>query len=208
MPPLLPLLLPLVLLAACAAGPVRSAPASVDGLVVVFADDFHSGVILAQGDSPAELLPAGGMGPWVAFHFGERGFITGAAAGGADALRLGVLGGAGGVQADALTWWVHDRGGTDRAQVRVWAFPAAADELAGVRERLRAWVDPEVRPSILAPGSCWHPARRRWTLATNCHDFTADVLAGAGIRLDGTPIRMAAGLRQALDRSWSERDRR
>lgn len=203
------LVLPLLLLlGACAPGAGRAAAPVPAGVLVVFADGFHSGVILARGDSPPELLPPGAARPWTAFHFGERGFITGAEAGAADAARLGLVGGPGGMQVDALGWWVHDRGGTDRARVRVWAFPATAAELDGVRARLRGWVDPAAAAEPLAPGSAWLPSRRRWTLATNCHDFTADILAGAGIRLRGAPIRLAGGLRQALDEAWAERDMR
>lgn len=175
-------------------------------MVVAFVDGFHSGIVLAHAAAPAELLPDGELRPWIAFHFGERRWITGEASGAGDAFRLAIRPGAGGMQVDGLDWWVHDRGGTDTARVRVWAFPVTASALEGVRERLRAWVEPGAQAAELRPGSRWWPTARHWSLTGNCHDFTADILLGAGIRVDRPPIMLAAGMRASLDEAWEAQD--
>lgn len=201
------LILLCVLLAGCVAESRperRSGPP--DGLVVVFADDFHSGIVIARPDAPGELLPAGDARPWTAFHFGERRWITGDASGALAALRLAVLAGEGGMQVDTLDWWVHDRGGTDPTRVRIWVFPVSATALDGLRRRLRAWVAPGAQAQPLRPGTCWWPSAQHWSLTGNCHDFTADVLAGAGILVQRPPIMLADGLRASLDEAWSRQD--
>jgi hypothetical protein len=198
------LVLCLALLVGCAA-PIRP-PGHPDGVVVVFADGFHSGIVLERADVPPRLLPLVAEAPWVAVHFGEQRWISGEADGVLEALRLGLSGGGGGVQVDAIDWWVHDRGGTDTSEVRVWAFPVTRAELAGVRARLDFWIEPDAVRHPLRPGACWWPASRDWTLRTNCHDFTVDLLDGAGIRVGRPPIMWASPLRAALDQAWSERD--
>lgn len=197
------LLIPL-LLAGCARAPM-AAPAA-EALIVVFADGFHSGIVLARADVPAGLLPPQATRPWVAIHFGERRWISGQADGLCDALRLGLSAGEGGVQVDSVAWWVHDRGGTDPARVRVWAFPVARRSLEALTARLDSWIEPEAVQAQLRPGSAWWPSRRAWTLRTNCHDFTADLLSAAGIPVSTPPIMLAEPLRHALDRAWSEAD--
>lgn len=200
------IILGVVLLCGCAAAPRPAQAVLPDGVVVAFVDGFHSGVVLARSAAPAELLPEGELRPWIAFHFGERRWITGQASGAGDAFLLAVRPGAGGMQVDGLDWWVHDRGGTDTARVRVWAFPATAAALEGVRARLRAWVEPGAPPAELRPGTRWWPTVRRWSLTGNCHDFTADILLGAGIRVDRPPIMLAAGMRASLDEAWELQD--
>lgn len=194
-----------VVLCGCAGQP-RPAAAPPAGIVVAFADDFHSGVVVERAAAPAALLPAVARTPWVAFHFGERRWIRGEADGLCDALRLGVCSGEGGVQVDAVPWWVHARGGTDPARVRVWAFPVSAMELAALQARLADWIAPAAVSEALRPGSCWWPARRGWSLRTNCHDFTVDLLHAAGIPVAQPPLMLAAPLRAALDRAWAARD--
>lgn len=202
-----PLVLLLVLLGGCA----RSAPpagliAAPERLLIAFADGFHSGVLLARADAPPELLPPGSTAPWIVYHFGERRWISGEADGVCDALRLAVAPGEGGVQADAVPWWVHSRGGTRRDRVRVWAFPVSAQAMDGVRQRLRAWIAADARPTRLRPGTAWWASVRAWSLRTNCHDFTVDILAGAGIAVARPPVMLAPPLRAALDEAWSARD--
>lgn len=194
-----------VVLCGCAAPPRPGATA--EAMVVAFADDFHSGIVLERAAAPPALLPALVAGaPWIAFHFGERRWIRGEADGICDALRLGVCSGDGGVQVDGVAWWVHARGGTDPSRVRVWAFPLSRAELAALQARLDSWIPPGAAREPIRPGSCWWPARRGWSLRTNCHDFTVDLLQAAGIQVDQPPIMLAAPLRAALDRAWSARD--
>ncbi len=194
-----------VVLCGCAA-PSRPTAVS-DGIVIAFADDFHSGIVLERAAAPPALLPAQvGGAPWIAFHFGERQWIRGEADGVWDALRLGVCSGDGGVQVDGVTWWVHARGGTDPSRVRVWAFPVSSAELASLQARLDSWISPGGDREPIRPGSCWWPAQRGWSVRTNCHDFTVDLLHAAGIQVDQPPIMLAAPLRAALDRAWSARD--
>lgn len=192
------------LLCGCAAHP-RAAPAS-DALIVVFADDFHSGIIMERTEAPAAILPAKAEAPWIVVHFGERRWIRGEADGLCDAVRLGVCSGDGGVQVDAVEWWVHDRGGTERSRLRVWAFPVSRAQLAGLRARLDTWFAPGAVREPIRPGSCWWPSSRGWSVRTNCHDFTVDLLVGAGIVVDRPAIMLAGPLRAALDRAWSELD--
>lgn len=187
------------------AGPSRPA-AVAEATVVAFADGFHSGVILERAQAPPDLLPASAGLPWVAFHFGERRWIRGEADGLCDAVRLAACSGEGGVQVDAVPWWVHDRGGTDPSRVRVWAFPLTAAELAALKARLVAWIAPGAVREPIRPGSCWWPASRAWSLRTNCHDFTADLLLAAGIPVGQPPLMLAAPLRASLDRAWGARD--
>ena len=194
----------LAVLCGCA-GPPRVA-AAPDGILVAFADDFHSGVVIARAAAPAALLPAVADTPWVAFHFGERRWIRGEADGICDAARLAACSGDGGVQVDAITWWVHARGGTDPSRVRVWAFPVTATELAAVTARLDSWIAPGTVRAPLRPGSCWWPSSRAWSLRTNCHDFTVDLLQAAGIRVGRPPLMLAGPLRAELDRAWADRD--
>lgn len=177
-----------------------------DGVLVVFADGFHSGVILSRHEAPGELLPPHERRDWAAFHFGVRDWITGAAGGPVDAMLLAVHPGPGGMQVDGLDWWVHDRGGTERSRLRVWAFPVSAGELAGARACLRAWVEPGAQAEALRPGSCWWPVVHDWSLRNNCHDFTAAVLHAAGIDVARPWIMQAGGLRDALDAAWALRD--
>ncbi len=193
-----------VMLAGCAAS--NRPPESSEGVVVVFADGFHSGIILERAEVPPRLLPPLAEAPWVAVHFGEQHWISGEAGGVLDALRLGLSWGDGGVQVDAIDWWVHDRGGTDTRQVRVWVFPVSRTELVGLRARLDSWVGPGAVCHPIGPSACWWPATRDWTLRTNCHDFTVDLLDGAGIRLERPPVWQASPLRAALDEAWSGRD--
>lgn len=197
--------LALVLIAGCSSRQPAAA-GGPDGLLIAFADGFHSGVVVARGSAPPELLPEGDPRPWVAFHFGERGFITGESAGAGDALRLGLVGGGGGMQVDMLDWWVHDRGGTDPARVRIWVFVVPAAALAGVRERLRSWVAPGAQSAALRPGTLWWPSTRRWWLGDNCHDFTLDILRSGGLGLPWRPLRLASSVRADLDAAWAARD--
>ncbi len=192
-----------VIVAGCATARVQRP--DPDRLVVVFADDFHSGIVLAHGDVPANLLPGDVSRPWVAVHFGEREWITGQASGMLAGMALAVDPGPGGVQIDNIDWWVHDRGGSDRQRLRVWVFPVTAGELAGLQARLASWID-SGPPGPIRPGSCWWPSRHNWSLRTNCHDFTVDLLAGAGILVARPPIMMAGPLRDALDAAWAGRD--
>jgi hypothetical protein len=201
------LLLGILLLAGCdseirATMPVRPP----DGLVVVFSDDFHSGIVLARADAPAELISASDARPWVAFHFGERLWITGEASGALDALKLGICTGDGGMQVDALDWWVHDRGGTDLSRERVWVFPVSAAALEGVRARLRAWIAPGSVGMPLRPGTAWWASSHAWSVIDNCHDFTAEILHGAGIEVTRPLVMLAGGLHASLDEAWALRD--
>jgi len=180
-------------------------PSHPDALVLVFADDFHSGIMLAHGDLPAEMLPAEVERRWVAVHFGEQHWISGRASGTLAALRLAIAPGDGGVQIDNVDWWVHRCGGTKPDMVRIWAFPVSRRDLEGLQARLRTWVA-RGDPVAIRPGSCWWPSTHDWSLRTNCHDFTTDLLAGAGILVDRPPIMMAEPLRAAVDRAWAERD--
>jgi hypothetical protein len=198
------LILLCVVLCGCAAPPRPTMTA--EALVVAFADDFHSGIVLERAAAPPALLPPLATAPWIAFHFGERRWIRGEADGICDALRLGVCSGEGGVQVDAVSWWVHARGGTDPSRVRVWAFLISCAELTALQARLDSWVSPGAASEALRPGSCWWPAQRNWSVRTNCHDFTVDLLQAAGIPVDQPPIMLAAPLRAALDRAWSARD--
>ena len=177
-----------------------------EALVVVFADEFHSGIVLGKADVPPRLLPEQVKAPWAVVHFGERRWIRGEADGLCDALRLGLSSGDGGVQVDMIDWWVHGRGGTDRSRIRVWAFPVTRTELAGLQARLDSWVVAGATREEIRPGSCWWLASNAWTLGTNCHDFTVDLLHGAGIPVAQPPIMWAGPLRAALDRAWAERD--
>ncbi len=180
--------------------------ASPEAVVVVFADDFHSGVVIEREATPSALLPASSSQPWVALHFGERRWIRGEADGICDAIRLGVCNGDGGVQVDAVPWWVHACGGTDPERVRIWVFPVTALALAALQARLDSWIAPGARREAIRPGSCWWPSSRAWSLRTNCHDFTVDLLRAAGIPVDQPPIMLASPLRAALDRAWAAGD--
>jgi len=176
-----------------------------DAMVMVFADDFHSGIMLEHGDVPAELLPVDVERRWVAVHFGEQQWICGQASGTLAALRLAIVPGDGGVQIDNIDWWVHRCGGTKPEVVRIWVFPVSRRELEGLQARLRTWVA-SGDPVPIRPGSCWWPSPHDWSLRTNCHDFTTDLLAAAGIRVERPPIMMAGPLRAALDQAWADRD--
>ena len=194
-----------IVLCGCAAPPRPTATA--EAMVVAFADDFHSGIVIERAAAPPALLPVQLAGaPWIAFHFGERQWIRGEADGICDAVGLALCSGDGGVQVDAVSWWVHARGGTDPSRVRVWAFLVSAAELRTLQARLESWVSPGAAREPIRPGSCWWPARRAWSLRTNCHDFTVDLLQAAGVIVDRPPLMLAAPLRAALDRAWSARD--
>lgn len=195
------LLAMLVLLAGCAAS-ARRQPAP-ETLVVAFADGFHSGVLIPREDLPLHLRPAGPQAPWAVLHFGEQRWIAGEADSLGDALALAAMGGEGGVQLDLVDWWVHRRGGTDPAALRLWAFPVARTDQAGLLARLEDWIDPEQDPRPIRPGSSWRPSRRAWTLERNCHDFTIDLLRGAGIELGWRPVWQAWQVRAALDQAWA-----
>ena len=198
----------LSVLTACAASP-RPPGGQPEALVIAFVDDFHSGVILDRDAVPAGLLPLGGRSVpaarWVGLHYGERRWIRGEADGMLDALRLAVLSGEGGVQMDLVPWWRHDRGGTEPSRVRLWAFPATQAEVAGVVGRLDSWIADGGAMEVLAVDSGWWRSSRAWTLTNNCHDFTVDLLAGAGLELSRPPVIQAEGLRVGLDRAWAER---
>lgn len=200
------------LLAACAclvAGGCAMAQPRAEGppagLLVAFADGFHSGVILERSQAPAELLPpdAPAEARWAVFHFGETRWMTGDAAGACAAVGLALTSGPGGLQVDLVEGWVHRRGGTDPATLRLWFAAIDQQALDGIRARLRSWASAgPSRP--LRPGSLWWPSPQRWRLSANCHDFTADALAGAGIAAWLPPIAWAAPLRSALDRAWPD----
>jgi hypothetical protein len=142
----------------------------------------------------------------VVIHFGERRWIRGEANGMLDALRLAVWPGEGGVQIDIVPWWIHTRGGTDPSQERIWLFPVRWAELDGLFARVDAWIPPDSACERLAESTWWWTASRRWALWDNCHDFTVDLLRGAGIPVGHEPIRQAGDLRAALDEAWAERD--
>lgn len=194
----------LLALAGCAAAPARPPPPP-EALVVAFADEFHSGVIVPRDCVPARWWPRPAPYPWLVLHYGERRWITGEAHGVWPALRLALIGGEGGVQIDSVLSWRHRRGGTDPDRVRLWVFPVSAAEAAALGERLSWWIEASGSPGALGPTSRWWPSARPWTLFTNCHDFTADLLAAAGIAVERPPIMQAAPLRAALDRAWAAR---
>ncbi len=195
----------LVLLGGC--GDTARAERSTDALIIVFADGFHSGIILERSETPPALLPPESSTPWVVVHFGERRWITGEADGCWDAIRLGVASGEGGVQVDCVPWWIHTRGGTDPREQRVWVFPVSAAQVTGLRARLDSWNTPGGSRHDIRPGTCWWPSSKPWELTGNCHDFTVDLLAGAGIHVDRPLIMVAGPLRAALDRAWSRWDK-
>lgn len=196
-----------LLCAGCAIRPSAAPePPSADALVIAFVDGFHSGVVLERAPAPARLLPpATNDRPWVVLHFGERRWISGEADGLGDALRLACATGDGGVQVDAVPWWVHDRGGTDPSRLRVWAFPVSGACRDALWARLDSWVGPG--PSHPLPhGGCWWPSPRRWSVWCNCHDFTADLLGAAGIAVSLPPLALAGALQEELDRAWALAD--
>jgi hypothetical protein len=196
-------------LAACTGVRARPVVPRTEALIVVFVDDFHSGVLLERAAVPAELLPAGGRtvpgSGWVVLHFGERRWIRGEADGCIDGLRLALFAGDGGVQMDLVPWWRHARGGTDPSRARIWVFTATHADVAGVVTRLRSWIAKGGTPEFLAIDTCWWRSTHAWTLANNCHDFTVDLLAGAGLELDRPMFIQADGMRASLDRVWAER---
>lgn len=208
------IIVPAALLCGCACGGARPAvqgPVRVPAaLMIAFSDDFHSGVIVSRRDVPAWILPGLGRAapdsPWVVLHFGEKRWIRGEADGILDAMRLAVLPGDGGVQVDLVPWWMHDRGGTVIERVRLWVFPLDAAQRAAFLARLDGWIDPSAGPERLAVDTCWWPARRSWTLATNCHDFTIDLLESAGVAVPWRPVHVASGLHDALDQALLVRD--
>jgi len=179
-------------------------------VVVAFADDFHSGLMLERTLFPMDLVPAAApspaAAPWIVVHFGERRWITGEADGCADALRLAILSGEGGDQIDAVGGWRHRRGGTDPRQVRVWTFPLSAAGHASLITCLRSWIDTTGRPRVLGPGAGWHGSCHPWSLGRNCHDFTASLLVAGGVEVETGVIMQADPLRQALDRAWQKHD--
>jgi hypothetical protein len=196
-------------LAGCArTRPPPSADVRPQALLIAFADDFHSGVIIERSRLPADLLPAGApdpsRAPWIVLHFGERRWITGEADSTLDAVRLVVATGEGGVQIDTVPWWIHERGGTVPEAQRVWPFAISAEAEAAMLARLRTWIDGRAMPRPLRPGSSWLPSSRAWSLGGNCHDFTRDLLDAAGLPVAGLPINWAFPLRGSLDRTWAD----
>jgi len=192
-----------LILVGCAARPAPE-PSS-EALIVVFADSFHSGIVLERSQVDRRLLPPA-QAPWVAVHFGERRWISGEADGLGDAMRLVVWPGEGGVQVDGIDWWIHDRGGTEPALERVWVFTVSQQQLDRLRARLDSWIAIGATSHQIRPSTVWWPSSRAWSLRTNCHDFTVDLLAAAGIEVDQPPFMLAAPLRDALDRAWSALD--
>lgn len=196
-----------MLMVSCGAQPIRRS--AHDALIVAFVDEFHSGVMLDRADVPADLLPAGGAtvptSRWVVLHFGERRWIRGEADSCIDALRLTLLTGDGGVQIDLVPWLRHHRGGTDPSHQRIWMFPASRTEVAGLIARLRAWIANGTSAQFLAHDTCWWQSSHAWSLACTCHDFTRDLLDGAGIGLGRSPLILANGMRAALDQVWAAR---
>ncbi|MCS6970857.1 MAG: hypothetical protein RMM29_01445 [Planctomycetota bacterium] len=185
-----------------------AAPPSAEALVIAFVDDFHSGVIVARERVPAWVWPRQAADPWLVLHFGERRWISGEAHGVLPALRLAFTGGEGGVQIDCVSWWRHRRGGTDPDAVRLWVFTVSRDEEAALVRCLLAWIEAREPPGELWTGGRWWVSTRPWTLFSNCHDFTAELLAAAGIVVERPPIMQAAPLRAALDRAWAARQAR
>jgi hypothetical protein len=181
-----------------------------EALVVAFADDFHSGVLLERTAFPPEMVPAGAPtqtdAPWIVVHFGERRWIIGEADGYADALRLGMFKGEGGVQLDVVGDWMHRRGGTNPDRIRLWTFPLSAAGHAALLADLRGWIDQRLPVRSLAPGVAWHVSLYPWALSRNCHDFTISLLMAGGVPVENRPIMQASSMRQALDRAWQEHD--
>jgi len=202
----------LLLLAAIlgCAGCVRpeAAHARPAALVAVFADGFHSGVMIDRAEIPVRLLPSGpdADGGWAVAHFGERRWILGVADGCSDGLRLGLTSGDGGVQIDLVPGWRHGRGGTDREGMRLWLFPVSRAEADALVAQLEEWAPAGAPGGQIGPSTCWWPSPRRWRLGCNCHDFTAELLRSAGIPVADGLILTAAGLRAALDAAWEARE--
>jgi hypothetical protein len=166
--------------------------------------------MLERSAFPHDLVPATAPGqataPWIVVHFGERRWITGEADGCADALRLAVCTGEGGVQIDAVAGWRHRRGGTDPSRVRLWTFPLSAAGHAALLSGLRGWIAPGVPARPLGSGASWYESCHPWSLGRNCHDFTVSILAAGGVDVDRDVIMQADPLRQALDQAWQVHD--
>ncbi len=184
----------------------RIAPKYPTAVIVAFTDGFHSGVMVPRQFVPIDLLPPtygeALRWPWVVLHFGERHWIRGEADSMWDAVRLSLATGDGGVQIDLTPSLIHACGGTRPEHVRVWVFPVTQRELTELLTRFRSWTTVGVQQELIGPTTGWWPSTRHWSLPNNCHDFTADLLAGAGIQLPRPPIMSAWGLADALDDAW------
>lgn len=208
------LLLAALLLAGCG-GILRSVPPQ--GLkgtrtILVFADHFHSGIVLPSAAVGPELdgRPARELEgrPWTALHFGEEVWMTDLSTGFWHAASLAVSPGPGMLEVDRLPSRDLTPLGVDAARLRWWSFPVDEAGWSGLLAAFEGrWVD-RGRPQAPAPVAFarYLPSSRKWSLSNNCHDFTLDLLRGAGLDLRPRAIYDAGRLRKDLDRAQEELD--
>ena len=202
---LLPLLL-LALLAGGCAGPRLAPPSTAAAVatVTVFDDGFHSGLLVPRRDRLADLDPqAAGPAatlPWLEIGFASGDWIASADPGCCTASRLLII------PSDGVLWCLH-RPGPERPPrdadhpVRLWRLPLSAAAWDGVQDGILAWVDPAAPLVLRAPerDDFVRLSSRRWSVGGACHDFTADILARAGLHLGWRPVLTSSGLRGQMD---------
>jgi hypothetical protein len=177
------------------------------GEVVVLVDHFHSVVVVPRAavDPPVPGL-AERPDRWLSLHYGDERWLLDPTAGVSHAGTLIVAGGQGMVVMNPMPRIDPAVMVMDPGQTRRWRFPVSAEGLAAIQSRLQAhWLGP--RTLALPDADAWLSySPRRWTMSTNCHDFTIDLLRAGGLDLAGAPVLQAAGLAHRLDAARRDLD--
>jgi hypothetical protein len=196
----------------CGCATIRHAPPP--GLkpaheITVFTDGFHSGLILDRSALPASFDPRDGdeisRYPEISLHFGEEKWTAGEDNSWLHALSLVIIPGAGVVQSDHTRSGLIDIPGLHLERLRRWTFPVNQAGLDHLRLTLRRdWMTGIVLPRAEGEASNLYRSPKSWSVFHNCHDFTLDLLASAGLDLHRRWLYLAGGLATDLDDASAE----
>jgi hypothetical protein len=191
------------LLVACTTARTGPLPTTgADGVpVVIFCDGFHSGLLIAKADWPGVLDPAPEGAPnstsW-SVHFGEMAWMRGEATDDLHALSLFVRPQPGGVQVNHTDGLMVVPLG--EAQLRTWTVRLPRSGIVAMEHRLRErWITRAYDPRLPGEAALLWVSPLDWSIGTNCHDFTVDLLIAGGIPLRRRMLTLAGGLSEDLD---------
>lgn len=195
-------------LGGCARSPSRVPPSDRPPFtrIIVFADDFHSGVVIPRRDLPWNLDPLvsalGQTLPGRSFHYGEQAWTSGEDMSRLHAVRLAFIPGDGVIQSDATELGHPQIPSLDPDTRRVWIFPCTEAARDALVLRLKTeWLmpDPIAVRAVEAEATHLFACRHSWSVWHNCHDFTADLLRAAGLNLPSHTIATAGVFARDLD---------